>query len=133
LHVGNRKHQTISPPQATIIATGFSTSIPELPTQGLTGVSCDLEELHRRSTLPSRAAQLTFPRDAFVLLMLALDPILVLLPIVGKPLGDLVWPSRRGEAFSSIRIELHELSDAELVHSDHSLPVRWGSLGSFRF
>jgi hypothetical protein len=68
-----------------------------------------------------------------MLLMWAFDPILVLLPIVGKPLGNLVWSAWRSEAFSSIRVELHELPDAELVHLDRGLPVRWGSLGSFRF
>src|SRR5258707_284660 len=45
-HVGNRKSQTISPPRAAVIATGLSTSIPELPIQGFADVSCDLEELH---------------------------------------------------------------------------------------
>ncbi len=54
-----------------------------------------------------------------MLFVCAFDPILVLAAVMGELLGDLVrsvWCSR---AFISIRVELHNLPNAELVHSDH--------------
>ncbi len=67
----------------------------------------------------SPATQLTFPGSAFMLLVLAFDPIFVLAAIVWQPFGDLVKSACCTALVVSIRVELHELPDVEFVPSDH--------------
>jgi hypothetical protein len=64
----------------------------------------------------SCATQLTFHGNAFMLFVLAFDPIFVLAAIMRQPFGDLVWSACCAALVFSIRVELHELPDGELVH-----------------
>jgi hypothetical protein len=49
--------------------------------------------------------------------VLAFNPIFVLAAIVRQPFGDFVKSARCAALVFSIRVELHELPDGELVHS----------------
>ena len=69
--------------------------------------------------LISYATQLAFPRGAFMLFVCAFYPVLVLAAVMRELLGDLVCSTWRSSALVSIRVELHELPDSELVHFDH--------------
>jgi hypothetical protein len=73
----------------------------------------------------SCATQLAFPGSPFMLLAHAFDPILVLTAIVRELPRDFVWSAWRSHELASIGIELHELPDAELVHSDHRVCRRF--------
>jgi hypothetical protein len=70
------------------------------------------------------AAQLTFSRSTFVSLVCAFDTVFIFLAIVRQSFGDLVSPGRGCKALVTIRMELHDLPDVELVHLDHRFSDR---------
>ena len=80
----------------------------------------------------SFVAQLAFPGTAFVLLVLALNPILVLTAIVRQLFGDFVESAYCAGLLVSIRAELYDLPNGELVHSDHRFAGRRGLPPSLR-
>ena len=54
-----------------------------------------------------------------MLFVCAFNPTLVLAAVMRELLGDFVWSTWRSGTLVSIRVELHELPDSELVHFDH--------------
>ncbi len=64
-----------------------------------------------------------------MLFVLAFDPIFVLAAIVRQPFGDFVWSACCAALVFSIRVELHELPDAEFVHLDHRSSNSFGRYG----
>ena len=109
-----------------VVATIIPASLPALCRQKRRGL------LSSGRAWTSFVAQLAFPGTAFVLLVLALNPILVLTAIVRQLFGDFVESAYCAGLLVSIRAELYDLPNGELVHSDHRFAGRRGLPPSLR-